>query len=145
MVGNALYRKVVRGSIDQPTVDLGALATLPAAERRTAINEAVRARVAALLHFDDVSDISPHARFSELGFDSLTAVELKNALESTFGASLPTSVVFDYPTVAHLAEFLDGELAHPTGADVPAADEVEMVRALPGADLDAELAALRSL
>jgi len=145
-VGNALYRKVVRGSMRETTVDLAAIAALPAAERRAAVNEAVRARIAGLLHFDDVSDISPHARFTDLGVDSLTAVELKNALESTFGTPLPTSVVFDYPTVAHLAEYLEAQLAPTTdtGADA-AADEVERLRAASEDELDAELAALRSL
>ena len=146
-VGNALYRKVVRDSPRETTVDLAAIAALPPTERRAAVNEAVRGRIATLLHFDDVSDISPQARFTDLGVDSLTAVELKNALESTFGTPLPTSVVFDYPTVANLAEYLEAQLITPaTDTEAGAAtDEVERLRAASEDELDAELAALRSL
>jgi NADPH:quinone reductase-like Zn-dependent oxidoreductase/acyl carrier protein len=143
--GNALYRQVARGGRAQlDAVDLDALIALPRAPRQEAINEAVRARVAALLHFDDAGDVPPHARFSQLGVDSLTAVEIKNALESAFRISLPTSVVLDYPAITQLAEFIDEQLAGPR-AGHPAEQEVESLLASSAADIDAELAALRSL
>jgi myxalamid-type polyketide synthase MxaB len=146
MLGNALYRQVARGAAAEvATVDLDALAALPRLERRTAINEAIRARIAALLHFDGIEDISPHGRFLELGVDSLTAVEMKNALESMFRTQLPTSAVFDYPTVAQLAEYIDGQVTPAARAGSAAADEIESLKVLADEDIDAELAALRSL
>jgi hypothetical protein len=62
--------------------------------------------------------VPPDARFFEVGLDSLAAVELKNALELCFRLQLSATSVFDHPSVARLAEFLDGRLtaAAPAGA-----------------------------
>ncbi|OLM32127.1 Malonyl CoA-acyl carrier protein transacylase [Pseudonocardia sp. Ae717_Ps2] len=64
------------------------------------------AQAARLLGHDDPAGIDPDRDFLELGFDSLIAVEMRNALSEALGLRLPTSVVFDHRTPAELARYL---------------------------------------
>ena len=48
--------------------------------------------------------------FFDLGMDSLMTVELRNRLETSLGISIPSTVIFEYPTIADLAEYLVGEV-----------------------------------
>ncbi|MFI0907725.1 type I polyketide synthase [Streptomyces sioyaensis] len=86
------------------------LAGLDEAEQRQALSELVRAHIAAVLNHTDPDEVAPHRAFRELGFDSLMAVELRNALSTAIGKRLPATLIFDHPTPAALATRLRTEL-----------------------------------
>ncbi|WP_274912460.1 type I polyketide synthase [Streptomyces sp. WZ-12] len=101
------------------------LAGLPAAERRHALTETVRTHAASVLGHADRDAVSANRPFKELGCDSLTAVELANALGAATGVRLPATAVFDYPTPRALAEHLATTLFPDTqapDATAPATD-----------------------
>ncbi|MGP4112735.1 type I polyketide synthase [Streptomyces sp. 4N509B] len=123
-------------------LDLAALREKDTADRLAAISDFLRHAIRAALHFDEAETIDPEARFSELGLDSLMAVELKNSLEAAFETSLPASLVFDHPSIPELVAFLATTLFGEPQAPAPAPASVE---SLSDEEARAELDALRDL
>ncbi|AZK92542.1 type I polyketide synthase [Streptomyces tsukubensis] len=86
------------------------LTALPPADRRTALEDAVRAEAAAALGHTDPEEIDPHQAFRDMGFDSVMAVALRNRLGEITALRLPSTLVFDYPSVTVLSDLLHGTL-----------------------------------
>ncbi len=87
------------------------LAALEESDRDRTVVDLVRTHVAGVLGHGGRDAISARRAFSELGFDSLAAVELRNVLDSVTGLRLPATLIFDYPTPRALADYLLAELA----------------------------------
>ncbi|WP_435243988.1 SDR family NAD(P)-dependent oxidoreductase, partial [Streptomyces cucumeris] len=87
----------------------------------------IRSLAATILGHAGPDAIPPAQPFQELGFDSLTAVELRNQLTATTGVELPPTLVFDHPTPDALAVYLRGEL---TGGQTAVATHTPTVAAL---------------
>ncbi|WP_327139049.1 SDR family NAD(P)-dependent oxidoreductase [Nocardia sp. NBC_01327] len=124
------------------------LAGLAPAEAHRILLEVVRANAAAVLAHASAAEIHPVRPFKDLGFDSLTGVELRNRLANAVGVRLPAALVFDHPTPEALTRFLLGKVTAAAPPPVPplltelSRLEAQIDALLPQheADLSAELA-----
>jgi A-type KR domain-containing polyene macrolide polyketide synthase len=107
------------------------LAGMPDAERGRVLLDLVRGAAAAILGYSSPEELPANRAFREVGFDSVTAVELRNRLRTATGLSLPAALVFDHPTPAAIARHLGAELFGDARADAD-----------PDAELQATLAAI---
>jgi NADPH:quinone reductase-like Zn-dependent oxidoreductase/acyl carrier protein len=84
------------------------LGQAPAEQRRLVAERHISEQVARVIGMDRSRAIDPDQPLSEMGLDSLMAVELRNRLGTTLGVerSLPATLVFDYPTIASIAQYL---------------------------------------
>ena len=92
------------------------LAGSPPAEQRHILVRHVQTHAASILGHDDTDAVPPAKPFQELGFDSLTAVQLRDQLNASTGLRLPTTVLFDYPSSEELARYLHGQLVEDEAA-----------------------------
>jgi acyl transferase domain-containing protein len=118
LAGSGLLPGVMRGLVRVPRrvaargAVSGGLASrligLSEGERRAVLVELVRAEVAGVLGHAGVAGVDPERAFRDLGFDSLSAVELRNRLNAATGLRLPATLIFDYPSVVAVADFVTG-------------------------------------
>ncbi|NBH10551.1 type I polyketide synthase, partial [Amycolatopsis sp. SID8362] len=79
---------------------------LAPADQERLLLDLVRTEAATSLGHVSADAVAEDRAFREAGFDSLTAVDLRNRLATATGLTLPSTMVFDYPNPVALAEFL---------------------------------------
>ncbi|HEX3784990.1 MAG TPA: type I polyketide synthase [Pseudonocardiaceae bacterium] len=114
---------------------------LSVAERSAAVLALVREQVAAVLGYAGAAAIPPDRSFQDLGFESLSAIELRNRLNIVVGLRLPATLVFDHPTPTALAAHLQTELglADDDGSAALLAELAGLERSLGQPRVDAKL------
>jgi acyl carrier protein len=125
------------------------LKALPAAQRREAVHAHIVHCARHVLGLDTTISILDEVPLKEVGLDSLTAMELRNALARSMSLALPATLLFDYPSVERLVPFLLRGLgedpvatsAPPTRETVDALTQRSVVAALSDDEAEAQLLA----
>ncbi|MGH3376764.1 MAG: acyltransferase domain-containing protein, partial [Actinoallomurus sp.] len=119
------YSALLRGLIRTPSRRTATAAAGDLAERLSGLTpdechevllELVRGQAAVVLGHSGISDVDGDRAFQDLGFDSLTAVELRNRLSTLTGVRLPATLIFDFPTPTALVSELYAKLAPELGS-----------------------------
>lgn len=116
-----LLRGLVRAPVKRDVTLSSRLAGLSEDQRRRLVLEEVRKAVATVLGHGSVDRVNANQEFKGLGFDSLTALELRNRLHSSTGIRMPATLVFDHPTPVAVADLLLAKLGpveEPDGVQV---------------------------
>lgn len=102
----AIYQSLVCEQAIAEQYFIDDLLALPAAERIDALQGYLQALLAKTLGFRDKRKIKIRDKFFDIGLDSLLAVELKNTLEKNLRRSLSSTLLFDYPNLEKLVDYL---------------------------------------
>ncbi|MFD0278332.1 SDR family NAD(P)-dependent oxidoreductase [Kitasatospora sp. NPDC127111] len=108
--GGSARRSVAERGVEGQNALAARLAALSPDERREGVRELVLSQAALVLGMSGPGSLDADRSFRDVGFESLTAVELRNRLNSATGLRLPATAVFDYPSPTALADFVAGEL-----------------------------------
>ncbi|CQD13559.1 polyketide synthase [Mycobacterium lentiflavum] len=111
-----------RADAPAPLIDRAAdlaeqLRALAPEDQHRQLVELVRAHAATVLGHASGRDIEVERAFSDIGFESLSGVELRNRLKAATGLALSRTLIFDFPTPSALAEQLRHQLLHDERAD----------------------------
>ncbi|MGB3298648.1 MAG: L-histidine N(alpha)-methyltransferase, partial [Phormidesmis sp.] len=125
------------------------LTALPQRRRVAFLTQKLQAEIAKVLDLPAHKRVEPTASFFDMGMDSLMSVELKNQLDIKLGQPIASTVIFEYPTVQSLADYLVAATSQPSEPepDPPpdrAGDRADISTEIPS-DIETELAALETM
>jgi len=106
------------------------LAELPAADREQVLVDLVRTEAALALGYPSADAVEPDRAFSDLGFDSLAGIDLRNRLNAATGVPVSVTAVFDYPTPLALAAHLRQTLLPDEAAGLPVLAELDKLESM---------------
>ncbi len=138
-------------AVPPPPAILQQLATAPATKRRGLLAGYVKEQAAKVLGLESSHPIDKDQPLQKLGLDSLMAVELRNLIGSVLGLqrSLPATLLFDYPTITAVADYLASEVlkleAAPESEKGNGRQEAALTELQQMTDADAEALLLKEL
>ena len=94
-----------------PVSPVPSVANVAPGTSRQELRALVTSAAAAVLGHRDAADVDPASTFKDLGFDSVSVVELRNQIQAVTGLKLPTTLLYDFPTPAHVVDTLHDRLA----------------------------------
>jgi len=122
------YAELVGGDRDGESVTAAlraTLAELPEPAQLARVLDLVRTTTATVLGLPGPGAVRPRQAFKDIGFDSLAAIELRNALNAETGLGLPSTLVFDHPTPSALAEHVRSRLLPPAESVAESTSDVD--------------------
>ncbi len=127
------FERVITHAVERPSAAAPAqkenlaarLRAVTPTEGRKLLQAHVRQQIATVLGLDAGFRLEAQHGLRDLGIDSLMSIELRNRLQASLGSPLPSTLVFDYPTVDALTEYLAGQALASEAAAVPPAPAVD--------------------
>ncbi|VFN00102.1 MAG: Phosphopantetheine attachment site, partial [Candidatus Kentron sp. G] len=116
------------GTSSGPTDFMGRFTRLPPEKRQSYLLDHIQSELNRVLGFDPGQPMDPKKGFTDQGMDSLMIVESRNRLQTSIGYPLPPILLFDFPNLSALADYITREIS----SSVPDADST--LDAVPGAE-----------
>jgi acyl transferase domain-containing protein/predicted O-methyltransferase YrrM len=118
------FKQEAGSKLEQQADFIKQLESISSDEQHDYLLAHVQSQVAQVLGLNPSQPIDVQEGFFDIGMDSLTSVELKNRLQTSLGRSLPATLLFKYPTVEKLVDYLANEVLTTPSTEEQESDKV---------------------